>query len=154
MLQKPDTTSRGIWKPQRSMAQVCSGGRFHTSTCPCVRWALSCWAALTIFLWCPSRFTPRLWTSLKERADQPWSLVQHFSLLSALSYSLKDNSDGFVSVSLNKPVVDQDFYWCIFHGHKWTLKRSIYSVRKKYNNDHEITFLTLKLHGSIVTTTA
>lgn len=53
----------------------CTGGRFHTSTCPCIRWALSCWAALKIFLWCPSRFTPRFWTSLKERADQPWTLV-------------------------------------------------------------------------------
>lgn len=80
-LQKPDTTSRGMWKPQKSMAQAVTVGGSHTSTCPCIRWALSCWAALKIFLWCPSRFTPRFWTSLKEKADEPQSLVKHLSFM-------------------------------------------------------------------------
>ncbi len=91
MPQKPDTTSRGLWKPYKSTAHFVLVGGFHTSTWPCVRWALSCWAALTIFLWCPSRFTPRFWTSLKERADEP-NLVQHFGLLCALTDIMKDSA--------------------------------------------------------------
>lgn len=43
-------------------------GGAHTSTWPCIRWALSCWAALTIFLWWPSRLTPRFCTSLQEES--------------------------------------------------------------------------------------